>query len=107
MNDNIVAAQFALGVCVSFLCLAGGCDLFNPPTTECGGIAGVPCVDGEFCRFDDGTCGAADLMGSCEEIPEVCTEDFMPVCGCDDVTYSNRCRASAEGVSVVSDGECE
>lgn len=36
----------------------------------------------------------------------VCTEQYEPVCGCDNVTYSNSC--VAEGiVSLWNDGECK
>ena len=37
---------------------------------------------------------------------QVCTEQYEPVCGCDDVTYSNSCYADAAGVSVWTVGEC-
>lgn len=35
-----------------------------------------------------------------------CIEIYQPVCGCDGVTYSNKCYASSGGVSSWVDGEC-
>lgn len=73
----------------------------------CGGIAGFDCPDGEYCDFPIETqCGSGDMAGSCKPIPEGCTTDDVPVCGCDDMTYSNACEAAAAGISVKSDGEC-
>lgn len=37
---------------------------------------------------------------------QVCTKQYEPVCGCDDITYSNSCYADAAGVSVWTVGEC-
>lgn len=84
---------------------AGECD--TTPGAVCGGLRGAMCAEGTFCQFPlDAMCGAADQTGTCEPIPEACTLDDNPVCGCDDMTYSNACLANTEGVSVASVGEC-
>jgi len=35
-----------------------------------------------------------------------CTEEYMPVCGCDDITYSNSCKASNNGILLWDEGPC-
>ncbi|MEO6167161.1 MAG: Kazal-type serine protease inhibitor [Chitinophagales bacterium] len=37
----------------------------------------------------------------------MCTMEYKPVCGCDAITYSNRCEAEKHGVTSVTEGPCE
>ena len=36
----------------------------------------------------------------------ICTRIYLPVCGCDSVTYGNACEAEASGVRWWRSGEC-
>lgn len=82
---------FALGV------LSCGAD----DSTRC--VVNSDCTAGLYCEV--GTCGATD--GSCLRQPDVCTQEYAPVCGCDNRTYSNACYAAGAGVSVASQGPCQ
>jgi hypothetical protein len=96
----------AAGVAVA---ARGACEGEDPPPVDfCGGIAGFTCPEGEYCSFPpEAMCGQGDMTGSCAVMPDGCTAQYDPVCGCDGVTHSNSCMAANAGVSVAHDGECE
>jgi len=92
---------------------AKGCDVATvgedpPAQAACGGLQGLACAEGQYCDYaPDARCGAAGASGLCQPMPEVCPEEYAPVCGCDNITYGHACFAHMMGVSVASEGRCE
>lgn len=74
-----------------------------PPWTEPVCADNSECSITELCRTPIGSCGAS---GVCEELPTACVDAYIPVCGCDGITYGNECEARLYGVSVNYDGVC-
>lgn len=107
MKRCFLAIAFFIFACAQSSAVTIEQDGKNLTVPVCGGFAGVQCESGEWCDFpDDGICGVGDRFGTCRPRPELCTEQFIPVCGCNAKTYSNACKAAADGVDVAHLGEC-
>jgi len=85
------------------LCTLRAC---APAGKVCGGEVGGTCANDEYCAYTGDYCGAADATAVCQKRPDVCTDIYAPVCGCDNVTYSSSCAAAAAGQGYLHEGAC-
>jgi hypothetical protein len=75
------------------------------PSDYCGGVGAVQCAVGKSCLIEGQTCDPF-AVGSCVDTPDACPDVMDLVCGCDDITYENACRALRRGVAVAYAGLC-
>ena len=72
------------------------------PSLNCGGDNSK-----KYCRLESGVCNNSGVQtGVCEAPPEQCIEIYSPVCGCDNKTYGNGCKANEKGINIAARGEC-
>ncbi len=78
-----------------------------PDAVGCGARLGNTCSATEYCNFSaSAMCGRADATGTCATRPQLCPAIYLPVCGCDGMTYSNSCHANSVGQGVLHTGPC-
>ena len=68
-----------------------------------------PCPFGQYCQYaDESICGTINPVGVCIQLNPniICSEQRSLVCGCNQVTYANRCVAYSLGISVAYMGAC-
>ena len=65
-------------------------------------VSDTDCKADQFCEYT----GCSGEGGTCVNVPELCTQEYMPVCGCNGATHSNDCYRQSTLVSKDYDGEC-
>ncbi len=79
---------------------------------NCGGPGGASCPSGQICQLGTNQCDVATSTGVCVTPPTGCNfttctgSDCFYTCGCDGVTYGERCERQKAGANQAADGPC-
>lgn len=73
---------------------------------RCAHVEDPNCGEDQYCQFQQNDACGVRGVGRCTDRPEECDKFADPVCGCDQRTYLNECRANQAGVSVLHRNHC-
>ncbi|KAG2431864.1 hypothetical protein HXX76_009357 [Chlamydomonas incerta] len=118
MRGSCQRARPAVLAIIAFVALVtGGVTAANDVKPEdgcvCPALWAPVCADGQtYGNACEAACArkAVNYQGPCADpsgcAAVMCTLDYMPVCGNDNVTYPNKCNAGCTGVYIQYEGEC-
>jgi Kazal-type serine protease inhibitor domain len=76
-------------------------------TGLCQCLNGRCCGSDQLCEIPTGACLTEIFPnGTCTSRPNACSDVYLPVCGCDDVTYANDCYRQLAQMPKQADGVC-